>query len=217
MPVGFQSFTDGGVLQIDAERRCYVLTASGSVVSDVNKIATITRPLGTAPLFFIQEGTNGFFETVVGANRVHRAFTEATGQTVKWYEYDLISSATGTFGFQLFNAAGQCTFDAAQRPLVPYGVVPNVHPSSVQSLAINTGRTYAVNFPSLAYRERPGDIDPKLGQLYVPEIIKPTRSGSNLQFQAFNYIPTAGGLAGLLGRVFPAITCLVIDCHDFLV
>ncbi|MDP1554481.1 MAG: hypothetical protein Q8L84_03390 [Hyphomonas sp.] len=216
MAVGFQSFTPGGVLQIDAERKCYVLKATGTAVSDGGRIATITRPLGTAPLLFIHEGDGGFFSSEIsGSNRNYYVFTPTASANVRWYEYDVISGDSGAgFGFQLFNSAGQITFDAAQRPLIPYGVVPGVKPGSTQSLAINTGRTYAAHLPTAPFVTTYISTEEFVGDLYRYDIIKPERSGSNLIFPAWDYLLSPGGVPGITFDMNP-VTALVIDVHDF--
>lgn len=222
MPVGFQSITPGGVLQIDAERKCYVLKASGIAVTDSFKIAYFTHALSayTAPLVFWQEDFAPFCSQTTGVGIPsghigHFAYGTASGQSARWYLYDVISGAPSSFGFQLFNSAGELTFDAAQRPLVPYGIVSGVKPSSGSTLSVNSGRTYAVHIPTAPIRYTYVDIDEFLGPYGTYEIVRPNKSGSTLSFSAFDYLgsTTPGDYTNWERE---GATAFIVDVHDFI-
>lgn len=219
MPTGFQSITDNGILQIDSERKCYILKASGVTASTLVGglyVATITRPLGTAPLLFIHEGDGAFLDSVIsGSNRNHYIYTPSSSN-VRWYEFDIISgNGVGNVGLQLFNSAGDLTFDAAQRPLLPYSIVSGVKPSAGVTTAINTARTYAVHIPTAPIRYIFVTNVPKVGDTGRYYIIRPIRSGSNILFQQYDYIgeDTPGSSTN---TEMNAVTCTVIDVHDFI-
>lgn len=219
MPTGFQSITDNAILQIDSERKCYVFKASGVVTStlfgDVY-VATITRPLGTSPLLFIHEGDGAFFSSEIdGSDRNYYIYTPASSN-VRWYEFDIISgSGVGNVGLQLFNSAGELTFDAAQRPLTPYDIATGVKPSAGVTTAINTGRTYAVHIPTAPFRYIFVANVPFVGDTGRYYIIRPIRSGSNILFEQYDYIgsDTPGG--GTNTEMNP-VSCIVIDVHNFI-
>ena len=68
-----------------------------------------------------------------------------TSGSVSWWQYDWPDTPTSTFGFQVFDASGNCTFDAMQKyarvvdvfagPINLAGAVTKTYPS---------GRSYAV-------------------------------------------------------------------------
>ena len=219
MPIGFQSITDDGILQIDSERKCYVFKASGVVTSTLGGgvyVATVTRPLGTSPLFFIHEGDGAFLSAdISGSNKNYYIYTPAASN-VRWYEFDVISgSGVGNVGFQLFNSASQLTFDAAQRPLTPYAVATGVKPSAGVTTSINTGRTYAVHIPTAPLRYIFVTNVPKVGDTGRYYIIRPIRSGSNILFEQYDYIGEDAPGASTNTEMNP-VSCIVIDVHNFI-
>jgi len=101
MPVGFQSFTDNGVLQIDAEKKCYVLVASGIVTTGISGSAILIKSAAGAAsrMIFFQEG-DWFYSgsadaDTVGVGPGEFAYfvglpTATSGVSIRWYEFDVI-------------------------------------------------------------------------------------------------------------------------------
>jgi hypothetical protein len=206
MPIGFQSYTDGGVLQIDAEKKCYVFKGAGKGTSFESRVFFLTIPLGINPLVFFHDSDGALVSVYVsGTQRTYLFYSNSPNQDVRWYHYDVISTNVGAgFGFQLFNSAGEITFDAAQRPLVLYAAVAGVKPTSGATLTINAARDYAVNMATVPRYTQPIGINQS--NFFTT---RPTRSGSTLTFSLWNYIGGPGFRSATLDM--EAVTALVID------
>jgi hypothetical protein len=221
MPIGFQSITDNAILQVDSERKCYVLKASGITLSTSNGgpfSAQIYRPLGIAPLFFVHEGDGAFGEaSIQGGQRIYFVYTPG-GTNVRWYEFDVISgNGVGNVGLQLFNSAGQLTFDAAQQPLLPYSIVSGVKPSANISTAINTNRTYAIHIPTAPIRYTFSTFDSKIGNVGYYYNVFPQRTGSNINFAQYDYIGSIFGATGPdTSYEMNPVSCIITDVHNFI-
>jgi hypothetical protein len=225
MPVGLEIMTSGGILQISSEKKVYVLKASGVLTTDSGNIAYFTHAIGTyvAPMVFWQEGVAPAWTNVnpaLGIPEGHIAYVAygtAPGQTVRWYLYDVISASSGfNYGLQLFNSAGQITFDAAQRPLVPYSIVNNVKPSTAPTVAIDTGRTYAVHIALAPIRYTFFAVIDKVGPTGRYDIIRPVRSGSNLNLSSFDYVGSNEIPGDFSSYEYPATSAVVVDIHDYI-
>jgi hypothetical protein len=207
MPIGFQSYTDDGILQIDAEKKCYVLKQAAKGTSGANRLFVLRIPLGINPLVFFHDSDGALVSNYVsGTQRTYVFYSNSPNQDVRWYHYDVISTNVGAgFGFQLFNSAGEITFDAAQRPLVLYAAVAGVKPTSGATLSINAARDYAVNMPTVPLHSRL----PRRGNNFNYFTTRPTRSGSTLTFSLWNYLGFAGW--GAFEYDMEATTALVTD------
>jgi len=198
MTVGFQSLTDGGgVLQITTEAKSLGFKASGTMTTNASRRGTVNRPRSLTSLFFIEEGKGTFAASRDASNNIYSITSELASASVRWFEFDIVTVAVGTFGLQLFNAAGELAFDSSQRPLVPYYVNPSVAINNGINVPINTSRTYAVSFGGVHMTDVYHSTDPFFGALFRPNTILPKRSGSNLQFQNWDFLGTGvpgGGL-----------------------
>lgn len=141
MPTGFQSITSAGVSQIDSEAKCFVLKASG--VATGSTYRTIEVNGCAAPLIFVSAGAALYNTQRIGSNYTWLIIC-ADSSPVSWWVFDTIPDSTAsTFGLQLFNSAGQLTFDALYPALTPYHIEP---PSNGFSISAPSGRTYGIHF-----------------------------------------------------------------------
>ncbi|MDP3458509.1 MAG: hypothetical protein Q8S09_04460 [Hyphomonas sp.] len=153
MPVGFQSFTDGGVLQIDANFKHLVFHSKGTlssfpttITSGVSKRGEFSVAGLIAPVLLVKED-NGILRRVTksGSTYTFDIAVKWAASAAEWYLFDVIPDAPASGGgFQLFTEAGELSFDASMRPLIPLAV------SSVgaagATYGVTSGRVYAVSF-----------------------------------------------------------------------
>lgn len=205
MPAGFQSFTSSGILQIDAEKKCYVLKNSGTGVSDSTRVFTLRVPLGIRPLVFFHESDGAIYSVYKGPTfRTFIFYSNTANQNVRWYYYDVITEALGTGGFQLFNSIGEITFDAEQRPLALYSTLGNVKPGTSAAVAINIAKEYAVCLPTVPLKSE--YVSSTYSNYFI---VRPQRSGSNLVFSDWNYLGMSSWGAVIYDMA--SVTALILD------
>jgi hypothetical protein len=208
MTIGFQSYTDGGTLQIDSEKKCYVLKEAGTGTSDSTRVFILKIPKGISPLVFFHEA-DGALQSIFESSTqwFYVFYSFAPSQAVRFYHYDVISGSSPGPGLQLFNSAGEITFDANQRPLALHAAVSNVKPGTNASCSINTSRTYAVCTTTIPIVVTA--VSSTSGNFFIP---LPQRSGSNLVFTSWNFIGFETWSTSAINMA--ATTYLVIDVTD---
>ena len=150
MPIGFQSFTTSGIVQLDSAVKHLVykatdtLTSFTTLVSGVSKTCSVSFT-GEAPVICILEGTGVLLKTTKsGSTYTFTIVTKTAVSSVTYYIYDLISgSPTGNFGLQLFTPTGDLSFDSNQRHLVPTELLSIDDEAGV---TVTSGRTYAISY-----------------------------------------------------------------------
>lgn len=187
MPVGFQSFTDSGIVQLDSSVKHLVYKTKGTLTSFTTLVASVSKTCtvsytGTAPVLCILEDTGILLKTVKsGSTYTFTIVTKTAVSSVTYYIYDVISgSPTGNFGLQLFTSSGELSFDSNQRHLIPKELLSIDDEAGV---TVTSGRTYAI-----AYSKFPitgiegGDPLPPEGEFTVYKLATffPVRSTSTL-------------------------------------
>jgi hypothetical protein len=143
MPAGLQVFGSHGVLQIDETYKNFVMVASGSKASGAWAAAGVSN--------FVQVVVTNAVTPLVAfscANQVGLGYVGISGSTwtftfltnnpatMNYWVFDESPSASpGSFGFEVYNAAGARVFHSSQKPLRVVGVGAGTYAS---------GRTYAV-------------------------------------------------------------------------
>lgn len=128
---GFQSFTADGALQFDANLTSYGYRQKGSATAQ--KViysnapymeVAVTVAAATYPLVFIrgERPVHLLYVTQSGGNWTFRylttdSFSDNTSSfSFDYYVFDRMATG-GTYGLELYNAAGQLTFTSNQPPL----------------------------------------------------------------------------------------------------
>lgn len=152
MPVGLQTFNDSGLYQIDGSspnialvKKQTVRFAPGTSANATSSFwyATVSVSAGDivafscstlAPVPFYQYG-GGYRICVDGTGK-----GSAANHSVTFYVFRHHTPAPGSFGYQLFDTAGQLVFDATWKLFKPVGIISSLGPSSNN---FPTGKTYA--------------------------------------------------------------------------
>jgi len=165
MPVGWQTVTDSGVVQIDQDTKCYQLVTKGS--GTFNSIvpmeggggyAVITVTNAVAPLLAIQFTTPGGH----AVRKIHVSGTTwnyyisgAYGEGFTYYVFDHVTTLVENFGLAIYDAAGVLAFQSGGKPMRIVGNGPGTYAG---------GRTYAAVclefrtvFASMESEDVPGD------------------------------------------------------------
>lgn len=152
MTVGFQSFTDSGVLQLDSAVKHLVFHSTGAltsfpttVTSGVSKQGEIVLTGMISPIVFIKEG-HGLVRNIIksGSTYTYRILTKWAITSVTYYVFDVIpNTPTGTFGLQMYTSAGELSFDSNMRPLIPFYLQSR---DATDSISAVSGREYAVSY-----------------------------------------------------------------------
>lgn len=161
MAAGFQCWTDSGFIQITEGVANPVLVQSGSVTTVTNTIpgapliasvATISytaassdhhplcavRPNGPAVLLGVSRSGLVWTWTYLS--------TEAVGSSLAYWIFDLKTDVPASGLFEIYNAAGQRVFSAAQKPLRIRDVITGTMGSTLawtNTSTYDSGRTYA--------------------------------------------------------------------------
>lgn len=154
MPVGFQVFlADGTTVQADDTYRNLSVNEQGTAVTTtptnaggtVSSFVLFYRTGLTMPLLAVGGSGSAVGQTFFDAanNRCGFIITSgAVGSSVPYYIFDVPFATDPRFGLQVFNAAGQKTFDITQK----YMRVNDMYQSSVSSIVNKTydaSRVYA--------------------------------------------------------------------------
>jgi hypothetical protein len=188
MPIGFQSFTDSGSLQIDADKYTYQFVAKGTAIGTLQS-GTFGGAYWTAiidfnenilpdpsydlnnPILFVAPGcwvgpANNL------ANSVFRfTLISSESEFIPWALFDVGQVSSNNFGMRLYKdtSAGvniygsNVTFDSNLKPLlIAQGGVENLHFNTSTNLPFTgqTGRLYYVNGGGTLKVESLGEEDP---------------------------------------------------------
>lgn len=155
---GFQSFTADGTLQFDADLTSYGYRHKGTATAQKVTYSnypymevTVTVTAATYPLVFIrgerpvhllyvtQSGTTWTFKYLT----VDTFFDNTSSLDFDYYAFDRMATG-GTYGLELYNAAGQLTFTSNQPPLhlLYVGMAPSG--GGTVSIPAMSGRVCAV-------------------------------------------------------------------------
>jgi len=116
MPAGIQIINSAGTVQIDETYRNLALR---------------------------EQGTQAGPPAVPGTGMLAFKYSDLGGATYKWWRFDVPIPSGATHGLQIFNAAGECTFDA----MLKYARVVDVFAgptSGTVTKSYASGREYAV-------------------------------------------------------------------------
>jgi hypothetical protein len=225
MPIGFQSFTTSGVVQLDSQVKHLVYKTKGTLTSFTTLVASVSKTCtvsytGTAPVICILEDTGILLRTTKsGSNYTFTIVTKTAVSSVTYYIYDVISgSPTGNFGLQLFTSSGELSFDSNQRPLIPTQLLSV---SGEVSTTVTSGRTYAISYSKFPITGTEGVPQPPEGEfsLYKRTTFFPIRSSSTsllLEFwkwrgnSATSLGETAAGGESIARATIP-VTASIID------
>lgn len=184
MPIGFQSFTTSGIIQLDSSVKHLVyktkgnLTSFTTLVTAVSKTCTVSFT-GIAPVICILEGTGILLRTTKSGDLyTFTIVTKTAVSSVTYYIYDVISgSPTGNSGLQLFTPSGELSFDSNQRPLIP---VQLLSVSDEVGVSVISGKTYAISYSKFPIIGTEGVPAPPEGEfsVYIRTTFFPVRSSS---------------------------------------
>lgn len=180
MPAGFESYTDDGRLQFSSDFMSFYFAEKGTRLMNQTGISLINDPkfpdpsngqLWTYPISYDEFGTvynqipnaagdiilyNCATPLICGHGDFPFACTNVADQTLHWYRFRpfLNRAPTSGVGLQVFNAAGQLTYDSNVRPLLVRQRVNNIVLFSGMNtpLGLPAGRTYAYGCPILSDR-----------------------------------------------------------------
>ncbi len=166
MPVGWQTVTDSGVVQLDQDTKCYQLVAKGSgtfsstvPMAGGGGYATVVVTNVVAPLVAIGYGSGICAHAV---RKIHVSGTTWTyyfsgvfGDSFDYYVFDHSTTLIETFGLAIYDSAGVLTYQSGGKPLRIVGMGPGTYTS---------GRTYAAvalefrtKFEAVEDEDNPGD------------------------------------------------------------
>jgi hypothetical protein len=141
MPVGLQVFGSHGIAQIDENYKNLVVVAQGSKVSG-DWVGGITYSLSIVVSNFVtpliafksDEDVGLGYSSISGSNWTFVFLTNNPAPMSYWVFDQSPSASPASFGFEVYNAAGERVFHSSQKPLRVVGVGPGTYAS---------GRTYA--------------------------------------------------------------------------
>jgi len=167
MPAGLQIINTHGTVLIDSSNPCLQLrakyTISTNSATGPNSITEIVVPNAQRPVFALRPHANnvGMYilavnlrpsERLVQVMRTNNVGTEAVGAVgATLYHFDVPTATSGTYGLQVFNEAGVCTFDSSGKTAVV--VASASGPGVVDSPTPAPGRIFAFADPA-PYRHR---------------------------------------------------------------
>lgn len=125
MPIGFQSFTDSGILQIDSDKFTYMLKQKGTLTGTFQGgfygggyyTAGVTITGCNTPIMFSSAGSTVSSSQDNGGGSWTFAF-RASDSSISYALFDIGLSSGSTFGLQLYNSSNQVTFDSNLIPLI---------------------------------------------------------------------------------------------------
>lgn len=209
MPVGFECYNDSGFLQITTEQKCFVLTHYGTLTVS-SGTAVVTLPLVDGHMMFIEEGHGILIGDYVTGSDVQYTIYAYPGITeIRYYRYAIIQGVVGSGGLVLYNDLGQATFDANQRPLIPYTTGSNVGYGTAISFPATIGRKYAIYLAGFPVHAVFSYDEPDIGWIYDLFIPKHTRSGGIIVFNDYSYVQVPGSFWNR-----PNTNFIVVDITD---
>lgn len=117
MPAGIIIYNAGGTVQIDDTYRNLAVSESG---------------------------TQAASPTVPGSGVLAYQYAALTGGNYKWWRFDVPTPTSATYGFQVFDAAGNCTFDALQKYARVVDSFAGPATATTITKTYTAGRQYAV-------------------------------------------------------------------------
>lgn len=157
MPVGIQVFNDAGTVQIDSTWRNYslvsvtTLTSSNNAWGETNYAGVIFQTSNAADLVFCY-CTSQFFPVCFVQQNGQRAYRvgtgAATGVAVTFYVFRQQTPTSAGFGLQVYNEAGQLTFDSSNQICRIVGSLPITLSSPTEFFFFGAGGRYAVMISS---------------------------------------------------------------------
>lgn len=204
MPIGFQSFTPNGVVQLDSEVKHLVYKTKGTItsfstlVSNVSKTGTVTYT-GVAPILCVQEDHGVVLKVVKsGSTYTFTVVTKTAVSSVTYYIYDVISgSPTGNSGLQLFTSTGDLSFDSNQRHLIPTELLSI---SNEAGITVTSGRTYAISYSKFPIRGIEGVPQPPEDEFSVYKLATFFPVRNNSTFMSLQYWKWRGDSNTALGE-----------------
>ncbi len=166
MPVGWQTITDSGVVQLDQDTKCYQLVASGSgtfsstvPMAGGGGYATVVVTNAVAPLVAIGLASGICAHAV---RKIHVSgttwtyyFSGGSGDSFDYYVFDHSATLIENFGLAIYDGSGVLTYQSGGKPLRIVGMGPDTYTS---------GRTYAAValefrslFDAIEDDDNPGD------------------------------------------------------------
>lgn len=144
MPAGFQIVNSSGVVQVDENYVNLGLVAKGTITIPAGGIGGLAAPAqisftGVSPILCIRPvNTFAFIRSVTKSGSTY-AYTVNGGfatsgnssplaETFNWYIFDRMSQiGTTNYGIQIYNAAGEITFNSSANPMrvAAVGQIPN--------------------------------------------------------------------------------------------
>jgi hypothetical protein len=125
MPIGFQSFTPGGVTQIDSSKFTYMLKQKGTLTGTFTAgvfgggyyVASVTITGCDTPIMFSSMGSAVSGSTNNGGGSWTFNF-HGDASSISYALFDIGLSSSSTIGVRLFNSSSQVTFDSNLVPLI---------------------------------------------------------------------------------------------------
>lgn len=143
MPAGLQIFNDAGIIQLDESTLNFVMRQKGTVTCSslqntggVNYYTTtITYTGGTSPMLALACTTDVTHSSLVvsGTTWTWTILSLTANASVGYWVFDVAVNAE-TFGFEIYNSAGQKVFGLTEKPMRIHGAGAGTYFS---------GRTYA--------------------------------------------------------------------------
>ncbi|WP_247308179.1 hypothetical protein [Ralstonia pseudosolanacearum] len=161
MPAGLQIWNDAGTVLIDdthanlavAARGVVATSAAGMGVYQIGSRAVVsyTGDTRATPLiaFACPAGFVGvYLSSLSGSTYTWRFITEQpAGTEIKYWVFDRAPASSGSYGFQVFDAAGNLTFDSSRQQARIVGITGGI-------FEIPAGRIYAVAVQRIGYAVR---------------------------------------------------------------
>lgn len=163
MPVGLQVLNDDGNIVIDEEYRNFTLHAKGTATmgsTDIGGTAliyacTITVTGCTTPMLALNSAS---YVSVIGAGvsggtYTYEIYSNTPSFTFNWYVFDVPTMPADTFGFEVYNSAGQLVFHSSSKAMRVVRSDP-AGTNGTTGIALTAGRTYAVIQSANGWRVR---------------------------------------------------------------
>ena len=156
MPIGFQSFTPGGVTQIDSDKFTYMLKQKGTLTGTFITgtfgggfyTASVTITGCNTPIMFSASGSAVSSSTNNGGGSWTFGFS-SYNSSISYALFDIGLSSGSTFGLRLFNSSSQVTFDSNLVPLtIVFTGTENIFTGSYSSPSYFTGESGRVYYGS---------------------------------------------------------------------
>ncbi len=156
MPIGFQSFTSGGVTQIDSDKFTYMLkqkgTLTGTFISGVYGggyyVASVTITGCNTPIMFSATGSAVSSSDNNGGGSWTFSF-RSYNSSISYALFDIGLSSGSPIGLQLLNSSSQVTFDSNLVPLIiVFSGTENIFTGSYSTPSNFTGESGRVYYGS---------------------------------------------------------------------